>query len=68
MGPMPVVGEFARRTSPVGTGRLRNDSIIAPIGFAYRTHMTGWSNVARVAVSDVLPAFGLTPGLGGTLQ
>ncbi len=36
-------------------GRPRNDSIIAPIGFAQRTEMTDLSNVVRVAISGVLP-------------
>ncbi len=55
--PMPVVAGTARRISPVSTRRPRNDSIIAPIGFAHRTQMTGWSNVVRAAISAVLPTF-----------
>jgi hypothetical protein len=54
---LPAVAESARRTSPVCTGRRRNDPIIAPIACAHRTHMTGWSNVARAASSEVLPMF-----------
>ena len=44
----------ARRSSPVSTGRPRNDSTIAPIVCAHRTQMTGWSNGARAAISGVL--------------
>ena len=32
---------------------------------SHRTHMTGWGNVARAAIAEVLPTFGLTRGLGG---
>ena len=35
----------------------RSDSIIAPIGFAHRTHMTGWSNVVSADVPEVFPTF-----------
>jgi hypothetical protein len=56
-GPVPVVAESARRTSPVGTGRSRNDSIIAPVACADRTLMSGWSNVVRAGISAVFPAF-----------
>jgi hypothetical protein len=56
-GPMPVIAESARRTSPVCTRRLRNDSITASIAGAHRTQMTGWGNVARAAISGVLPTF-----------
>jgi hypothetical protein len=52
---LPAVAESARRTSPVCTARPRNDPAIAPIACAQRAHMTGWSNVARVASSEVLP-------------
>ncbi len=37
------------------TGRPRDDSIIAPVGFAHRTQMTDWSNITRAAISGVLP-------------
>jgi len=46
-GPVPVVVESARRTSPVWTSRPRNDSIIASVAGAHRAQMTGWSNVVR---------------------
>jgi hypothetical protein len=53
-GPVPVVAESARRISPVGAGRPRIDSIIAPIGFAHRAQMIGWSNVVRARISEGL--------------
>ena len=56
-GPMPVVAESARRASPVSTGRLRNDSIIARVAGAHRAQMTGWGNVVRAVSSKVLPTF-----------
>ncbi len=34
-----------------------NDCIAASIASADRTHMTGWGNVARAAISAVLPTF-----------
>jgi hypothetical protein len=50
---MPI--ESARRTSPVCTGLPRNDSIIAPIGFAERTQMTGWGYVVTAVTSEIFP-------------
>src|SRR5216683_1242630 len=48
----------SRAESAFGSGlraaRSGNDSIIAPIGFAHRTQMTDWSNVARSAISGGL--------------
>ncbi len=38
-------------------GPARNDAIIAPVAWVHRTHMTGWSNVARAVISKVLPTF-----------
>jgi hypothetical protein len=56
-GSMPAVAESARRTSSVSTRPPRNDSIVASVGFAHRTQMTGWSNVVRAVISKVLPTF-----------
>ena len=56
-GPVPVVAEPAPRTSLVSTGRPRNDPNIAPIAGAHRTQITGSGNVARAAISEVLPTF-----------
>src|SRR5258708_14930072 len=51
-GPIPVVAESARRISPVSTRRPRNDSLIASIGFAHRTQMTGSSSVVTAVLDE----------------
>jgi hypothetical protein len=56
-GPMPVVAESARRTSPACTGRPPKRVHYRADRFAHLTHMTGWSNVVRAAISAVFPAF-----------
>ncbi len=56
-GPMPVAAESAWADQSGLRSPHRSDSIIAPIGFAHLTQMTGWSNVLRVVISAVLPTF-----------
>jgi hypothetical protein len=50
--PMPVAAESARRTSPISTGRPRNDSIIESIAGGHRAQMTGRGNVVRAAICE----------------
>ena len=56
-GPMPSFRNPAADRSSLHRPAPRQLPIITSIGFAHRTQMTGWGNVVREAVSDVLPTF-----------
>jgi hypothetical protein len=46
-----------RTADQSGLHTALNDSVIAPIGSRTGIQMTGWGNVARAAISEVLPTF-----------